>query len=953
MGPHCALPAGAFPIIQDNRFDYDSASLRHFISVMRMVNVCTIIAGNYLPQARVLAESFAAHNPGGEFVVLLIDDEDRKLEPYTHGLSCRRLWELGLSGREIAELASIYDVTELATAVKPPFLKHLLSEGRDHILYLDPDIKIYDSLAPAASFAVEHGVVLTPHMTTPLPKDGLRVDDVHILSSGIFNLGFIGLGRGADSFIEWWWGKTRRDALVDHEHMMFTDQRWIDYVPAFFRHYILKHVGYNVAYWNLHERDLVWSGDRYLVNQEPLTFFHFSGYSEERPHLLSKHQGDRPRILLSERPAVRRICAEYRADLERFRSKGSAAAYGWDSLASGLTFDRRMRRVYRQGLLEHEQGRAARPPAPFEDEGNFIAWLKEPVAGRLDPRLSRYLYSVYEDRVDLRAAFPNLEGEDCPRYLMWLHSDGVLQEKIPAPLLPSLTECMATGRNSYADPSSLRSGVNLAGYFRAELGVGEAARILQRAMETAGVPYSTVDYDDTASRRNHPHRTSGTSTAPHSVNLVCVNADQVNVFAHAMGPRFFEGRHTVGYWFWELEDFPVTMHAGFDVVDEVWAATRFIADGIERVGRRPVYHVPLALTTPRVDSRMTRDSLKLPRGFLFLFIFDFFSSVQRKNPVAVIDAFKQAFAPGEGPTLLIKTINGDRCLAELEYVRAACADRPDIRVIDGYLTNEQKNSLIGFCDCYVSLHRAEGLGLTIAEAMALGRPVIATAYSGNLEFMTSSNSYLVDYVRSAVPKGCGPYPAGSMWAEPSIDQAAELMRRVVEDRHDAAARGLRARVDIEKNHSLENSAAAVLRRLDAIRQLRIAVAQSTQPGALASEPGPREPLRLPQRVTARDRLFWGFRAYGRLRQIRKLFVQSLRNAVNAENVTALEAQRRRALEVQQRQALERVWSTLGALAARQTQLDLTLSTLAEGQLVMTHARPRGSLQNSSSISTPD
>ena len=226
-----------------------------------MLSACTIVARNYLTHACVLAQSFLAHHRGGDFTLLLIDDEGRALDDRPEGFSCRRLSEIGLSRKEIAQLAAIYDVTELATSVKPAFLRHLMSQGRDHILYLDPDIKIYDSLDDAAQLARQHGVVLTPHMTAPLPRDGRRIDDTHILGSGVYNLGFIGVGERTDRFMDWWWSRTQREALVDPVHMMFTDQRWIDYVPSFFDHHIVKHPGYNVAYWNLHERDLTWTGD--------------------------------------------------------------------------------------------------------------------------------------------------------------------------------------------------------------------------------------------------------------------------------------------------------------------------------------------------------------------------------------------------------------------------------------------------------------------------------------------------------------------------------------------------------------------------------------------------------------------------------------------------------------------------------------------------------------------
>ena len=179
------------------------------------------------------------------------------------------------------------------------------------------------------------------------------------------------------------------------------------------------------------------------------------------------------------------------------------------------------------------------------------------------------------------------------------------------------------------------------------------------------------------------------------------------------------------------------MHRAFDFVDEVWAATDFVAAAIRAARLKPVFTVPLPIAARRNLPNVTRSTLGLPERFTFLLVFDFLSIFERKNPLGLIRAFTQAFSADEGPVLVLKSINGDRRLNELERLRAEIADRPDIIVTDGYCSPEEKNALISLCDCYVSLHRSEGLGLTMAEAMSLGKPVIATGYSGNLHFMNS------------------------------------------------------------------------------------------------------------------------------------------------------------------------------------------------------------------------
>jgi glycosyltransferase involved in cell wall biosynthesis/2-polyprenyl-3-methyl-5-hydroxy-6-metoxy-1,4-benzoquinol methylase len=768
----------------------------------------------------VLAESFAAHHPDGQFTVLIVDDEGREFDDSREPFTCLRLSEIGLQRAEIGQLAGIYDVTELSTAVKPPFLRHLLKEQSD-VIYLDPDIRIYRSLERASSLAREHGLVLTPHMTAPLPRDGRRIDEFHILAAGVYNLGFIAVGAQSGAFIDWWWQKTQRDALSDPGKMMFTDQRWVDFVPSLFDHFILKDTTFNVAYWNLHSRDLTWIDGQYYVDGRPLTFFHFSGLDARKPYLLSKHQGDRPRILLSDRPALARICREYLESVERAGfAEQSRVPYGWNLLPSGIRFDLRMRRLYRQGLQAFEEGKGPEPPNPFDPAASdhFIDWLNEPVVAGLRPRVSRYLNSIYLERPDLQRAFPDLAGADWPRYAEWLHGDGVLQLGIPVRLLPVRETAEAS--RPHVVPSQLTEGVTIAGYFRAEVGVGEAARLLTSAVEAAGIPHSTVTYGHTLSRKGHEFLERGDGRARHFTNIVCVNADQTPAFSIDAGQGFFDGRYTVGYWFWELEQFPPLMHRGFDFVDEVWTATDFVAQAVRAPGLRPVHTVPLPVPIPTCSPDVSRASLGLPTSFMFLFMFDFFSVLERKNPAAVIRAFERAFKPGEGPVLVLKTINGDARLNDLENLRSAAGDRQDILIVDEYFSAEEKNALLGLCDCYVSLHRSEGLGLTMAEAMGLGKPVIGTGYSGNLHFMTAENSYLVDYSTVRVGTGCDPYPADGIWAEPDVDQAAGLMRRVYEAGDEARRKAERGRQDILTRHHVKATAAIVQQRLEAIGSTR-------------------------------------------------------------------------------------------------------------------------------------
>ena len=182
---------------------------------------------------------------------------------------------------------------------------------------------------------------------------------------------------------------------------------------------------------------------------------------------------------------------------------------------------------------------------------------------------------------------------------------------------------------------------------------------------------------------------------------------------------------------------------------------------------------------PTVPVGIDRRELGLPGDrTIFLFCFDLMSVLERKNPLGLVDAYRRAFGPEDGALLVLKIVNGDKCVPDLEALRLAVADRSDIMVIDEYYDAKHLAALMNAADCYVSLHRSEGFGLTMAESMALGKPVIATAYSGNMDFMSPETAYLVRWTKGSVPPDCAPYPIGANWAEPDLDEAARLLRRV-------------------------------------------------------------------------------------------------------------------------------------------------------------------------------
>ena len=768
------------------------------------VLICTIIARNYLPAARVLAASFLEHHPEGRVSTLVIDDLYGEVDAASEPFEVLRPGDVGIGADEFHYMAMIYDVLELATSVKPWLIEHLLSRSdADSVIYLDPDIRVYGPLDEVAGLAREHGIVLTPHVTAPIPRDGKGINETAILAAGIYNLGFIAVGAGSQAFLDFWKERVYRECQVDVQNMRFVDQRWMDFTPGIFDCHVLRDTAYNVAYWNIFQRDLRWTGEGYSVDGEPLKFFHFSGFDVNHPSLLCKHQGPHPRVLLSEHPDLARICGEYKAAMvASTREQDADVEYGYAELPNGLPIDRGIRSLFRQHLTSAETAGLPRPPDPFSADGaeEFITWLASPPEGDAR-RVSRYLSHLHGLRRDLQTAFPDPDGADYDAYFNWAQSEALGGRLHPLLVPPvRLPRQPAPAVPTWAPAFELRPGICVAGYLRAELGVGQLGRLVLAAAEQAGIDAGSLVFAETMSRQQHPFEEIPATDL--NVNIVAVNADQLVQFANDVGPAFFEGRYTIGVWAWELEEFPETWSQSFSLVDEVWAISEFSRGAIAAATEKPVLAFPLPVVAPRPRPELDRSHLGLPDGFLFLFCFDFCSMTERKNPRGLIQAFTKAFAPGEGPMLVLKSINGRHRLADLEALKLVAAGRPDIMVIDRYFDYDENAALMNACDCYVSLHRSEGFGLTMAEAMALGKPVIATAYSGNLDFMDDQTAYLVPWTESLVPEGCAPYRPGARWAEPDVDAAARLMREVVDHPEEAAAVGGRAQHAVLTMHGL-------------------------------------------------------------------------------------------------------------------------------------------------------
>lgn len=349
------------------------------------------------------------------------------------------------------------------------------------------------------------------------------------------------------------------------------------------------------------------------------------------------------------------------------------------------------------------------------------------------------------------------------------------------------------------DPTSAaREDVAVWGFFSSEIGLGSAARNSVQSLRSIGVECSA--HAITLSGRANVQFRTDILTARHSTNLLFVNPSEMMKIDQVLPPTVLARSRRIGHWAWELSQFPKAWLPSFLEIDEVWAGSTFVQRSIAAATNKTVRLAPYAVPDrARLSTSEARLALGLPQDeYIFLSIFDYSSSFSRKNPVAIVDAFAAAFpthSPSR-PLLILKSHSAHIDRANQRHLRQRVGRNTRIRLIDHVMNQEELNQLQDACDCFVSLHRAEGFGLNIAESMAGAKPVIATAYSGNMDFMTPRNSFPLPYTLVPVHNGSYPHACGQEWAQVNHEAAVETLRFVVAQPDAARVRGQNARQDI-------------------------------------------------------------------------------------------------------------------------------------------------------------
>ncbi len=369
-----------------------------------------------------------------------------------------------------------------------------------------------------------------------------------------------------------------------------------------------------------------------------------------------------------------------------------------------------------------------------------------------------------------------------------------------------------------------RTGMNVVGFFTADLGIGESARCMARAADAAHIPTSLVPL-----KLNCRNRLGDTTYAarlqeanPFGVNVIHVDPPVARDIDHHHGPAFRKGKYNIGFFAWELPEFPDAWMPSLDYFDEIWCPSDFVRKSIELKSPYPVLTMPhsIGFGHPGENAASIRARLGLPPGqFLFLCLFDLNSYVARKNPRAAIEAFRASGLAGPDVALVIKVQNAASNPGDLAALTDAVRDLPGTVLISETLSRADVYALESACDCFVSLHRAEGFGFAVAESMYLGKPVISTDWSATAEYLDRGNGLPVRFTLVELTENHGPYSKGSIWAEADVHHAAELMRQVVRQPAEAARIGAAARRTIGERFSPAAIGARYRRRLETLASL--------------------------------------------------------------------------------------------------------------------------------------
>jgi hypothetical protein len=412
------------------------------------VAILTIVSNNYIHFARTMLQSAKLHHPGASLYCVIVDADMSSAKALISEFETVSITDLNLPLGE--EFIFQYSILELNTAVKPWAIENLLAKGHNVVIYIDPDVYFYRAMVEAESALLTGtDILLTPHLLAPI-TDAYIPSELDIRRTGTHNLGFCAVKESPNTrrFLHWWQQKLTRNCIVDLKNGVFVDQGWIDLVPGLFENVgILRHPGYNVAYWNLAQRPISKDASgNYLIDGSPLIFFHFSGLDPFNPHLFSKYQN---RFVVSTLgPAAELVESYIKTVLKNGASDYAHVEYGFGRFSDGGIVPDEVRKFYRSS----EKFRSEMGTKPFNNPAAMNERFTDIMAGSQSP--TNAMVAIWNERPDLQTVFPLNSIESIREFYRWFVNDPLIKSNFPDAVMAHHIELVGKWRESTSDSHS-------------------------------------------------------------------------------------------------------------------------------------------------------------------------------------------------------------------------------------------------------------------------------------------------------------------------------------------------------------------------------------------------------------------------------------------------------------------------------------------------------------------
>ena len=805
------------------------------------MNIFTICSANYLHKAYCLYFSLNEFNKEYKFNLFLTElDTIKNVKTIFKNANIFYLNDIYSEKKEIEELVSKYNVTELNTCIKACCFKNLFKSS-DKVLYIDPDIEIFDELTELEFLLDEYNALLTPHCLTSY-KDNLRPNFLDILSSGTNNFGFLGLKKTPETykFVDWWDDQLFENCFNDISNGVFTDQKFGEFIPSFIKKsFVIHNPAYNVGYWNLHERKIEFKNEIFYVNGEELKFFHFSGIAKDIKYV-SRHQD---RIKIKKNSAIYRLFDQYTKKCLSYRKIFT------DDLTNNFTnFDngdkileihKTALRLSKKNLKLNSQNQLIYKEKTFYKISAIEINLS--LTMKLVLECEPIIAAAIKLRPDLVLAFPFVSNSYPLQLKNWFINGGYkefglnkhglsieemektsdlskreflflnlikigrgsntitnllrkyLPNKVKYTIQNLITQTNAKEKKNscenliqnynkrfseYAIERKLKQlNIYYVGYLNYPNGLGKAARNLASELSKNG-KLSKISFLKITGKKEIEIAVPKTNNLDTDATLLHCNFDMFNEEVKSFK---WEGIKIL-YIVWEMPFFPREWIETLKYIDLLIVPSKFIADNLYLSYGIKSFVLPY-IVNPIIPEKKYIESIKekysINNNIIFLISFDLDSYSSRKNPIAAINALEKALDNFENLdyTVIIK-VHGESNEKNLNFLTNL--NFKNKLIVNKSLKDKEYAALQELSNIYVSLHRSEGYGLNIAEMIKRGKYVVTTGFSGNVDFCDSEKSYLVKYKLVRVKSEDYPYSEnGQYWAEPDVNDAAIKISEII------------------------------------------------------------------------------------------------------------------------------------------------------------------------------